>query len=142
MKKFIFFTILSILLNTNSLKAEESTVTISKITDGDTVRVILNGREEKVRLLHIDCYETSKNKRALWQSKHYHLPLGEVLKRGNYAKQQLKYILSNYDSVKLSWEKRDLYGRILGELYTPLDNTSINELMLTVGLCEKYKPRR
>lgn len=142
MKKFIFFTILSILINANNLRAEEATVSISRVTDGDTVRVILNNREEKVRLLHIDCYETRKNKRALWQSKHYHLPLGEILKRGNYAKEQLKYIISHNPKVILKWEKRDLYGRILGELYTLDNNTDINELMLTIGLCERYKPRR
>ena len=119
----------------------ETNITILKISDGDTVKAIVNGKKESIRLLEIDCYETSKNKRAIWQSEYFGLSIGDVIKKGNYSKEQLKKLLENNKEVKLEWSKRDKYKRILGKIY--LDNgLYVNEYMLNNGGCEKYIERR
>ena len=58
MKILIFI----LLILTTPVKASEDTVSLIKVSDGDTIKVLLNGEKENIRLLDIDCYETSKNK--------------------------------------------------------------------------------
>ena len=81
----MFRILLILLMLSSNVMAKENIVKITKISDGDTVKVILDGEEIGVRFLDIDCFETSKNRRALKQSEYYHLPLGEVFKKGNYS---------------------------------------------------------
>ena len=131
MKRAIFATLL--LLSFNVI-AKENIVEITKISDGDTVKVMLDGEELGIRLLKIDCFETSKNRRAIKQSEYYHLSLGEVFKKGNYSKQKLKDKLSKHKKVKLEWQKKDKYNRILGSIYT-LSGENINDYMLNDGGC-------
>lgn len=119
--------------------AEPTPITLLKITDGDTIKAIVNGEKESIRLLDIDCYETSKNPRAIWQSEYYHLSIGKVLQNGEYSKQRLKDLIGKRKDLKLEWNKRDRYKRILGRVY--LDNRSINDYMLSEGGCEKYVDR-
>ena len=136
MKRAIFATLL--LLSFNVI-AKENIVEITKISDGDTVKVMLDGEELGIRLLKIDCFETSKNRRAIKQSEYYHLSLGEVFKKGNYSKQKLKDKLSKHKKVKLEWQKKDKYNRILGSIYT-LSGENINDYMLNDGGCMEYIP--
>lgn len=119
------------------VKANEDIVSLLKVSDGDTIKVILNGEKENIRILNIDCYETSKNRRALWQSEYYHLPMGEVIKKGKYSKEKLQNILKSQDKLILKWKKRDKYKRILGEVYLN-DGTEISNYMLQNGGCERY----
>lgn len=88
-KRVIFATLL--LLSSNAM-AEERIVDLIKVSDGDTIKVILDNEKIGVRLLEIDCFETSKNRRAIKQTEYYNISLGEVFKRGNYSKQKLKDI--------------------------------------------------
>ena len=134
MKRAIFATLL--LLSFNVI-AKENIVEITKISDGDTVKVMLDGEELGIRLLKIDCFETSKNRRAIKQSEYYHLSLGEVFKKGNYSKQKLKDKLSKHKKVKLEWQKKDNYNRILGSIYT-LSGENINDYILNDGGCMEY----
>lgn len=136
MKRVIFATLL--LLSSNVM-ADDKIVEITKISDGDTIKVILDDEEIGIRLLDIDCFETSKNRRALKQSEYYHLPLGEVFKKGNYSKQKLKDKLSKDNKVRLEWQKKDRYNRILGTIYS-LDGENINQYMLKDGGCMEYIP--
>ena len=69
------------------------------------------------------------------------MSIGDVIKKGNYSKEQLKKLLEKNKEVKLEWSKRDKYKRILGKIY--LDNgLYVNEYMLNNGGCEKYIERR
>ena len=119
---------------------EPTPITLLKVVDGDTVKAIVDGEKESIRLVDIDCYETSKNPRAIWQSEYYHLSIGKVLQNGEYSKQKLKALLNKRSDIKLEWNKRDKYKRILGRLY--VDELNVNDYMLTEGGCEKYVDRR
>ena len=120
--------------------AEMLPITLLKVTDGDTIKALVNGEKESIRLLDIDCYETSKNPRAIWQSEYYHLSVGQVMQKGEYSKQRLKDLLGKRKDLKLEWSRRDRYKRILGRIY--LDDRNINDYMLTNGGCEKYVERK
>jgi micrococcal nuclease len=127
-------------LMTGTANAEMLPITLLKVTDGDTIKALVNGEKESIRLLDIDCYETSKNPRAIWQSEYYHLSVGQVMQKGEYSKQRLKDLLGKRKDLKLEWNKRDRYRRILGRVY--LDDRNINDYMLTNGGCEKYVERK
>ena len=127
-------------LITDTANAEMLPITLLKVTDGDTIKALVNGEKESIRLLDIDCYETSKNPRAIWQSEYYHLSVGQVMQKGEYSKQRLKDLLGKRKDLKLEWSRRDRYKRILGRVY--LDDRNINDYMLSEGGCEKYVERK
>ncbi len=127
-------------LITGTVNAEMLPITLLKVTDGDTIKALVNGEKESIRLLDIDCYETSKNPRAIWQSEYYHLSVGKVMQKGEYSKQRLKDLLGKRKDLKLEWSRRDRYKRILGRVY--LDDRNINDYMLSSGGCEKYIERK
>ena len=118
---------------------KEENIILTKITDGDTIKAIINGEKESIRLLDIDCFETSKNPRAIWQSEYYHKSIGDILKQGFYSKQRLEDKLKGKKELVLKWKQRDKYKRILGKIY--LDDEDINEYMLKNGSCQKYIDR-
>jgi len=128
------------LLSTNAMAENVQEVSIVKISDGDTIRAMVDGKNESIRLLDIDCFETSKNKRAVWQSEYYHLPMGKVLQNGMFSKDKLTDLLKNQKTITLKWSKRDKYKRILGHLFLP-DGTNINQYMLEQGGCVEYIDR-
>ncbi len=103
---------------------------VIKVYDGDTIKVILNKKIEKVRLIGIDCPEGDE--KGFWQAL-------------NFTKRLLLHrkILLEYDR-----EKRDKYGRLLA--YVFLENGKfVNEEILKEGHGrfilifpnEKYKKR-
>ena len=128
------------IIMTNIANAETQPITLVKISDGDTIKAIVNGEKESIRLLTIDCYETSKNPRALWQSEYYKLSIGQVIQKGLFSKQKLIDLIGKRTDLILKWKKRDRYKRILGYIY--LDDLNINQYMLKYGGCEKYVDRR
>lgn len=135
MKKYIIFLMMFFILPAS---ATETEVEVIKVIDGDTIKVLINGEKENIRLIDIDCFETRKNKRAIFQAENYHLSIGEVIKRGNYSKQALANLLKNETKIILKWNKRDFFNRILGEIYTS-KNININQYMLNEGGCFKYE---
>lgn len=92
-----------------------------KIIDGDTIKVIINGKEETVRFLLVDTPET------------HHPRLG-VQTYGPEASAFTKQLLSE-STVQLEKDvsERDKYGRLLMYVYTP-DGRSVQEELLKSGL--------
>ena len=141
MKK-IFYAVLLVFLIAQSAFAHEFVATIIKINDGDTLTALVNNETTKIRLLDVDCYETKKNARAKFQQKYYGLSLDEIIKNGKQSRKQLKNLLKNHKYIRVEWEKRDSFGRILGKVY--LDDIKsaevidINLFMLEQGACHKY----
>lgn len=122
--------------------AHEFVATISKINDGDTLTALVNNETTKIRLLNVDCYETKKNKRAKFQQKYYGLSVDEVLEKGKKSRKILKKILKDHRYIRVEWEERDSFGRILGKVY--LDDIKsagvidVNRYMRESGGCNKY----
>jgi len=75
-----------------------------RIIDGDTIRVLVQGREEAVRLIGVDTPEITRGKNE---------PFGEA------AKEFLAAMLANRRlALEPGVEERDRYGRLLAYLWT------------------------
>ena len=118
--------------------AHQAVVPLIEVSDGDTFKVLLHGEITSVRLKDIDCYETRRSKRAYFQEKYYQKPLDEVIRQGKESKQKLQNLLSKAREIRIEWEKRDSFCRLLGQAYA--DDIHINTYMLEQGGCEVYAP--
>ncbi len=99
----------------------QNTITykVTKIKDGDTICLLINNKEETVRLLHIDCPE---KKQAF----------------GTKAKQVTSDLcFGKYVKLKSNY-KRDRYNRILGEIVLP-NGRILNRELVRRGLAWQYK---
>lgn len=144
-EKTVFYLVLFTILLVQSVSAYEFIATIIKINDGDTLSAFVNNENTKIRLLDVDCYETKKNARAKFQQKYYELSVDEVLEKGKQSRKILKKLLKDHRYIRVEWEKRDSFGRILGKVY--LDDIKsagvidVNQYMLETGGCNKYVPK-
>lgn len=111
---------------------------VTRVMDGDTVQLKLKSNSPSIRLIGIDCYETSAINRAYKQAYANHIPLDEVISKGLKAKHLMTQIMkqNNY-TVYFECTGTDYYGRLLGVLYTK-DGKNINTMMQNSGFCPKY----
>jgi micrococcal nuclease len=101
--------------------------TVSRFVDGDTVAVIMNGHEEKLRLVGVDTPET-------------HKPNTPVQCYGPAASAYTKNTLTNQkihlESDELSSD-RDKYGRLLRYIILS-DGRNFNEMLVQNGYAFYY----
>lgn len=114
-------------------------VNITKILDGDTVKAQIDDNEFSIRLLGIDCYETSKIHRAYKQAYENNMTIEDVVEKGNRAKDEL---VNQLDKQKIYMEFKgiDIYGRVLGILYK--DDFNINNFMENTNYCINYQYKK
>lgn len=97
--------------------AEIVTGRVVKVTDGDTVTVLVEGnRQERVRLLDIDAPEK-----------------GQAY--GEKARSFLAEMVAG-KTVRVEFKGRDRYGRVLGTVF--VDGKNVNEEMIRAGLAWNY----
>ena len=108
--RVILFLILCILLN-HYVFAEDFTGKVISITDGDTVTVLTDNKQIKVRLAEIDTPEKNQ-------------PYGK-----NAKKALSDFIFGKI--VQIKFETIDRYGRTIGKIF--LDNQNINKEMVKLG---------
>jgi len=101
--------------------ATDGTATVVSITDGDTIRVDIAGRQERVRFIGVDTPET-----------HGQGGLRECF--GQEASKRTAQLLPVGSKVKLvrDAEPRDRYGRLLAYVYKP-DGTFVNLTLAREG---------
>lgn len=98
---------------------------VSRIIDGDTIKIIYNGREESVRLIGIDTPESvhpdsSKN-----------LPEGQLASDFTRRALEGKEIFLEFDV-----SERDRYGRLLAYVWT--EEGMFNRTLLEAGMATAY----
>ncbi len=96
--------------------------TVSRVIDGDTIEVLINGKTEKVRLIGVDTPETVH-------------PTKEVEAYGQEASSFTKAQLTDKE-IKLEFdvEERDKYGRLLA--YVWLGDKLFNEVLVAEGYAQ------
>lgn len=102
--------------------SKDEYVKVTKVHDGDTVSVIINNNEERVRLIGIDAPEMGQGQ---W---------------GRKAKRKLQEIIRKSDKtvrIELDVDERDKYGRVLAYLWTK-DMNMINEELVKSGYAFLY----
>ncbi len=138
MKKIIL--LLVMVLGLAVFAAERVQVTLSRVYDGDTIEVVNEtGTKENIRLIGIDCYETSANNRAYKQAYENKLLIEQVIAEGTKAKRALIELFKMNASKKLYLERhgKDHYNRTLGIIY--LGKININKYMLESGNALEYR---
>lgn len=100
---------------------------VTGVVDGDTVELMLGGREEKVRLIGMDTPETVD-------------PRTSVQCYGREASDRAKQLLTGqtvWFEDDASQDTRDRYGRLLGYVWLP-DGRLFNQVMIDEGFAFEY----
>ena len=99
--------------------------TVEYVIDGDTVDFIIDGREERVRLIGIDTPETKK-------------PNSPIECFGPEATDFMQELLPVGTPVRIERDivNRDDYGRILGYVYRAEDGIFVNYEMMRQGFAQ------
>jgi micrococcal nuclease len=105
-----------------SARAAPGTATLARVVDGDTIRVRIKGREERVRLVGIDTPESVK-------------PRTPVQCFALAASARTKALLPKGTAVRLvrDVEERDRYGRLLAYVYRARDDLFVNLALVREG---------
>lgn len=85
---------------------------VVKVSDGDTIQVMHEGKAEKVRLAGIDCPESKQ-------------PFGQAAKR-------FVLDIAAQKTVTVLVETTDRYGRTVGEVILP-DGRNLNQELVRAG---------
>lgn len=97
---------------------------VNRVVDGDTIKIIYNGKEESLRLIGVDTPE----------SVHSNSSLNVV--EGKTASEFTKTYLENKEIfVEFDVQQRDYYGRLLGYVWLA-DGTLFNNLLLQKGMAK------
>jgi len=99
------------------LQSKPYTAEVTSISDGDTFKVLHEGREVRIRLVNIDCPEKRQ-------------PFG------TRARQELSKLIFS-KRVTIHAKGKDRYGRTLAEVY--VGKTCINKLMVERGFAWHFK---
>ncbi|MBM7549602.1 cell wall-binding repeat-containing protein [Peptoniphilus gorbachii] len=96
---------------------------VTRVVDGDTIVVNINGKDEKVRLIGVDTPE------SVHPDKNRNTEFGKVA--SNFTKNLLKG-----KSVKLEFDvqQRDKYGRLLAYVY--IEGKMVNKELLIAGMAK------
>ncbi len=134
--KISFILLIVFVFCSASCAVSKTPVRIVKILDGDTIRAKINDNIFSIRLIGIDCYETTPNNRAYKQAYNNNLTIDEVIKNGKFSKKYLINLYKNSNVQTFEFMGLDYYKRPLGVLY--FDNVNINQKMLNHGGCLKF----
>ena len=103
-------------------RSATATASVTRVVDGDTIAVSVNGRTEKVRLIGIDTPESVK-------------PGTPVQCFAREASDQTKHMLPRGTRVRLERDvdARDRYGRLLAYVYRDGDGLFVNLALVRDG---------
>jgi micrococcal nuclease len=100
---------------------------VTKVTDGDTIHVLMDGRDEVVRLIGINTPETVDPRRAVQC-------FGKEASTRMKELAQGKIVRLEYDETQ---DLRDAYNRILAYVYLE-DGQMLNRKMVAEGYAYEY----
>jgi endonuclease YncB( thermonuclease family) len=116
LKSLIIATV-SLLLAVSALAAAAVPVKLVGVSDGDTVTVVMDGQQTKIRLYGIDAPEKAQ-------------PYGQV------STEAMKRLTTGHD-ISVQAVDRDRYGRTVGLVFA--DGISVNEAMVKSGNAWVYR---
>lgn len=123
----VTFTPTTLSTPTSTLFPKGTQVNIDYVVDGDTIKVLMNGNTETIRLIGIDTPEVVD-------------PRKPVQCFGREASNKAKEILNNktvYLESDPTQGERDKYQRLLRYVWLE-DNTNFNKLMISEGYAHEY----
>ncbi len=101
-------------------KKDPNSHLVTRVVDGDTYMVKIDGKEEKVRIIGVDTPES------------VHPQKDKNTKEGKIASDYVKNLLEGkYVTLEYDTQERDRYGRVLAYVY--LDDMMVNKHLLEEG---------
>jgi micrococcal nuclease len=98
----------------------EKEYVVTRVVDGDTILIDLDGTEERVRLIGVDTPE------SVHPNDEKNVPYGEIAAAFTRERLEGKRV-----RIELDAQERDRYGRLLAYVYT--DDGMFNETLLSEG---------
>ena len=108
--------------------------TVTKIIDGDTIKINYKGEEESIRLIGVDTPESKANKKAKKDAGKTGGDVETITAMGKEAVNFTKSLVKPGDRVlvELDIQVRDKYGRLLAYIYLP-NGKMLNEEIVRAG---------
>lgn len=117
----LLFVILAVYSVTDWISAPETkTYEVSRVVDGDTIIVVFEGKEERLRLIGLDAPE------SVHSDPERNVPYGSI--SAEFTREQLE---GRKVTLEFDVQERDQYGRLLAYVY--LDEELFNELLIREG---------
>ena len=93
--------------------------TLEKVVDGDTIKVVRDGKKETVRLIGVDTPESKKNKKAKRDVIRSKKDIDTITELGKESARHTRKLLKNKKEVYIETDvqEKDRYGRTLGYVY-------------------------
>jgi micrococcal nuclease len=114
-------------------------VRVVRVVDGDTIKVMVGRRTERVRLIGMDTPETKRNRKFERDIRKERTKTPrEVLAAGREAKEYMSGLLKRGDAVRLEKDvqERDKYGRLLAYVWLEGGGPQGKPLLLNAALLE------
>lgn len=87
---------------------------VTHVTDGDTLHVTMNGKDEKVRILYIDTPEKYGGAKLEKDAKKAGISADKEQELGKLSSGYASKFFQKGDKVNVTSDKKDQYGRLLG----------------------------
>ena len=87
---------------------------VTHVTDGDTLHVKMNGKEEKIRILYIDTPEKYGGSKLEKDAKKAGISADKEQELGKLSSGYAAKFFHQGDKVNVNSDKKDQYGRMLG----------------------------
>ncbi len=102
--------------------------TFSSVVDGDTIRVLVDGTELKVRLIGVDCPES------------VHSDSSKNSEEGLEASAYTKALLADVTTLYLEYDEdpQDVYGREMADVWLSADTSDINNMLNAILVRDGY----
>lgn len=104
-KLFLFFILITFSFSTDAI--------VIRVTDGDTLHVMINGKEEKIRILYIDTPEKYGGSKLEKDARQAGISTKDELELGKLSTNYAIKFFRNGDKIIIDSKKKDKYGRML-----------------------------
>jgi micrococcal nuclease len=133
--KLFYKTLLFIIvvLLSSTLHAQQTT-TVSRVIDGDTLKVFYLGGEVSIRLIGIDTPESRVNNKAKKDAKRSEQDIEIIIAMGKRATAYVESLVKPGDTITIEFDVQELdrYGRLLGYVYLS-NGKMLNEEIIKAG---------
>jgi micrococcal nuclease len=112
----------------------QQTTTVTRIVDGDTLKVFYLEGEESIRLIGIDTPESRVNKKTKKDAKRSGQDIETIIAMGKRATEYVESLVKpgGLITIEFDVQERDRYKRLLGYVYLPNGNM-LNEEIVKAG---------
>ena len=131
-RKLLIIIALSLFVTANSYA--QHTTTVTRIVDGDTLKVFYLGSEESIRFIGVDTPESRVNKKTKRDAERSGQDIDTIIAMGKRATEYVKSLVKPGDLITIEFDaqERDRYGRLLCYVYLS-NGKMLNEEIVKAG---------